>query len=528
MFCFEKVSHFPRHLIRKHQEEESVRKIMALPVKGSERKNAISALRKKGSFILMEQKNHLKPVRLPNAKRKINENIETDKVNTDNYFPCVYCLGFYSKTYLWKHKKNCNSRINDTKKSRYHLAESQTFLVSTGMLGNFLNQTRLKKEIFNIMKPDKISAVVKKDALICLFGDAQLNKHKKGNMNISVSNKMRELARLKIALQNIIKFVNLIDVLKPENYEDIIKSVKIICGYEADLKKFKAPSLAVHLGPSLQILCRVAIKAITIKNPIFGKKDDNEIVKQCKEIEDLSDKIKLNWYEDVASLANKVINDNKNEKYTLIELITDVKLFNNYTTSLAREAIEKLKNNDDIINNYRILVECAIAMVLIFNKNRVGEVQFLDIENYEQDSYSYQSHREECLNSLTNLEKAMITNYKTTIVFGKESKAVPILFTKQMQELIDELLKIRQTKNIVPDTNKYVFANNNDRWVNGFTALRKLANKCGAKHPKLLTSVTFRNQVATILQIVNFDKNQLGKMAKFMGHTEETFLEFYR
>ncbi|XP_030765271.1 uncharacterized protein LOC115889423 [Sitophilus oryzae] len=99
-----------------------------------------------------------------------------------------------------------------------------------------------------------------------------------------------------------------------------------------------------------------------------------------------------------------------------------------------------------------------------------------------------------------------------------------------MQNFVDALLKIRKTTDIVPRSNKYVFANpgSADRWINGSLVLRKLAHKCGAKNPEYLTSTRLRKQIATILQVINFEKNEIEQMAKFMGHTEKTHLEFYR
>lgn len=164
----------------------------------------------------------------------------------------------------------------------------------------------------------------------------------------------------------------------------------------------------------------------------------------------------------------------------------------------------------------------------MFNRKRIGEVQFLEIDNYERESA--RNNQEECLKVLTNLEKAMCSSFKRVVVFGKGSKSVPILFTKQMQTYISELLKVCKATKIVPDTNKYLFANpgSTNRWMNRCSILRKLANKCGAKNPHLLTSTRFRKQIATILQLMNFEKQEMEQMARFMGHTEKTHMEFYR
>lgn len=98
-----------------------------------------------------------------------------------------------------------------------------------------------------------------------------------------------------------------------------------------------------------------------------------------------------------------------------------------------------------------------------------------------------------------------------------------------MQKFIEMLTNIRRTSDIVPKDNKYIFANpNSNRWVTGSSVLRKFAIKCGAKSPELLTSTRFRKQIATILQLMNFENSEMDQIAKFMGHTQKTHMEFYR
>lgn len=523
-FCFEDVGHFSRHLFRKHSDEKIVNKIESLPVKSKERREAISALRKKGNFILMQQKNNLKPTKKPTPMLakflKDKENIK------EEYFPCVNCLGFYRRTYLWRHKKKCRARLREksAQTKTQHLSEAQTFLAIQGFLGDYLNKSRLKKEVLDIMRPDMISRVVKNDPLICYYGESYLNKHKRKQINTVASNKIREMGRLKIALTNSIGIKNLIEVLKPEMYDHIIAAAKIITGFDAENRIFKASSLALHLGTNLKFLCDVARKVVVTKNPLFPTENRDEVQKNILELRDM---INSHWCNDISSLANKVLIENKYSKPKLLPLTEDLLIFNNFVTRIAEESFEKLKNNENIEQNYKLLSESLLSIVLIFNKKRIGEVQFLEISAYEKNQ-SFKN-QEEFLNSLSELEKTMSTSFKRVVVFGKGSKPVPILFTKQMQKYIDLLIKTRRASKIVPEANKYIFANpGSNRWMSGSSVIRKLAYKSGAKHPELLTSTKFRKQIATILQLMHFDSDEMEQIARFMGHTEKTHKEFYR
>lgn len=531
-FCYEEVGHFSRHLLRKHADEELVKKISNMPLKSKDRRTAIVTLRKKGFFLLKNERNELKPVRRPVSSFSTYPNKDTTNlVDRDNYVPCINCLGFYKKTYLWRHKKICKSRITSENENgrKQHLTDVQTFLAITGALGNFLNKSRLKDEVFCIMRPDKISLTAKQDPLICLYGESLISKHKRKQMAVVVSNKIREIARLKLVLQNSTNISNLIDLLKPDMYDYIVAASKIVCGYNPETKQYKASSLAMHLGTSLKFLCQIAKKAIFTNHFLFAELVEKDRKKKIERISELEKLIKHHWCNDVSSLANKVLNENKSDKPKLLPVTEDIKIFNNYVTHLAYGAYDQLKSlTGDVVENYKILCECTLTLTVVFNRKRIGEVQFLDINTYEKDMSKLS--QEECLSSLTEFEKVMSSCFKRVVVFGKGSKPVPILFTKQIQCFINVLLSIRKTKGIVPVSNSYLFANpgSENRWMNGSSVLRKMAYNCGAKQPELLTSTRFRKQIATILQLMSLQKDEIEQIARFMGHTEKTHLEFYR
>lgn len=487
-----------------------------MPLKSIQRRKAIIGIRRRGNFILKNQKNCLKPVRRP---PKIENNLE--------YVPCVNCLGYFKTKYLWRHNKICIANVKNSPigMKRQHLSESQTMLACTGYLGDYMNKSRLSEEVFKIMRPDKISFVAKNDALICLYGESYLGKHKRKQMNIVVSNKMRELARLKIALQESTTVTQMYDILKPELYPHIVAATKVICGYNPENHSFQAGSLALHMGTNLKFLCDVAKKAVIIRNPLIPIKDKEQKIKEILELRDI---LVSHWCNDVSSLANKTLTQKNIEKPKLLPLTDDILRFNNYVRKLADNAYNQLNSKVDIEKNYKVLAECTLAIVLIFNRKRVGEVQFLEIGTYE-NNFSL-TRQDECMHSLTAFEKNMSESFKRVVTLGKGSRPVPLLFSKRMQRYIELLLDTRKNNDIVPNSNKYIFANpgSTDRWMSGTAILRKYAHNCGAKNPELLTSTRFRKQIATILQIMSIETEEMEQIARFMGHSEKTHKEFYR
>ncbi|KAK5647980.1 hypothetical protein RI129_002872 [Pyrocoelia pectoralis] len=385
------------------------------------------------------------------------------------------------------------------------------------------------------MRPDNISYEAKKDPLICLYGETLLSKHKRRQMSTVISNKMRELGRVLIVLKSICAEINgLFDALKPEMFSQLLSATKIVSGYNEETKSFKAPSLAVHMGTSLKVLCDIALKIVIEKRNLPNINWDNNETKKT-EIKELKKLVVGHWCNDISSLALKSLKEQNWKKTTTLPLTEDIQKFKVYVCNAAENAVAKLssiENGDsqlmEIRKQYRILSESILALTVLFNRKRIGEVQYLTTETYNSNTTTAKSN--DFLESLTPLEKALSNNFKRVVVGGKGSKPVPILFSKKLQKLIEVLLTTRSSFRIVPTANPYLFANpgSENRWMSGSNVLRKLALKSGAKNPELLTSTRFRKQIATTLQLMTMEDNEMEQVATFMGHTKKTHSEFYR
>jgi len=97
---------------------------------------------------------------------------------------------------------------------------------------------------------------------------------------------------------------------------------------------------------------------------------------------------------------------------------------------------------------------------------------------------------------------------KMVQVFGKRSRAVPILFTDDMLKAVDSLMMCRDE--IVPADNKFVFANPGTcGCLDFYKTLQKVAEDSGTKKPKLLTATRLRKHVATMAQVVFYSSLNL-------------------
>lgn len=118
-----------------------------------------------------------------------------------------------------------------------------------------------------------------------------------------------------------------------------------------------------------------------------------------------------------------------------------------------------------------------MAQTVLFNRKRIGDVQYLKIESYNVDSKSV--NQEAFLDSLSDEEKIISKKFKRVVCGGKGSKPSPILFSKKLQKYISRLLEVRNKFTIVPKTNPYLFANpgTENKWMAGVNVLRDFAQK---------------------------------------------------
>lgn len=521
-FCYVDISHhFPRHLERNHKDEVIVRKMMSLNPKtkteAAERQNIISTLRKQAYFTMKSEHDTFNPVKKPN---------NFENVSPEGYYPCAWCLGYYQGKYLFRHRKKCPIKPQTENGSVKPKTESQNMLASMKVGSRFMKESRLRKEVFDNMRADSISLEAKSDPLICLYGEHILKKHKRKQILNSISNKIREMGRLKIEMKAIRKFDQMIDVLNPECFDDLVAAVKMMSGFNVDTKTFKAGSLAQHMGINLRTLCEVAYKAVITKNTMIKVTNHKKIGENIKALRKVIDS---HWSNEISSLAQKCLDENKWEKPQILPLTSDVQLFKDHVSKISERSFLELQKNLNVEKNYKILAQCTLALTVIFNRKRIGEVQYLQIKTYEKTFDSV--NMEECMDALTEFEKFMSAKYKRVITAGKGSKPVPILFSRKLQRFMHAILECRKTHpEIVPSSNPYVFANpgSKDRWMSGPYILKKLAKDSGAKYPEHLTSTRFRKQIATILQIMTVEKDEMEQIARFMGHTQKTHEEFYR
>ena len=507
-YCESHVLNFSRHIIRNHPLETEVQKILSKPCNSKERKSLIACIRKKGNY-LQNSEQCLKPVRKPALP-----------TTNDCYLPCIYCLGFYKNKQLWRHRKKCSENPENGKCST--LADAQNVLIRHLRIDH-----QLKEKVFPRMRADQISFVAKKDFLICGFGARYLKIHRENHFINVVSRKMRELAKLLIAIRKINPNIkNLFNSLRPQNFDVIVEAVKSVAQYNKETNFYASPTYAINIGTTLKQCCDIAITYALTGKEKFSDLSFNPAEAEAN-FKTMIHLLTSNWRYEISSQAADDLNVNKWNKITIIPLASDLKLLKEWLQVNANKAAGALQNDNTSETAFNNLLETIYCQLILLNRRRPGELQRLLLRVYEKSNIAGEQYYEEFDSAISPTEKILLQRFKRIVIKGKRNRGVPVLFSTDVQNHIYVLLKFRS--NFIGKENPYLFAKSkSNNPIDGYKVLQKFAKACGAKNPKAISSTRLRKHLATITQIFNMTENDIEQLALFMGHTTGVHKKSYR
>lgn len=506
-FCETQVNNFARHIQRNHGAETEVQNIFALPSNSIERKRAIACLRKKGNFI-QNSTTFSKPV---------HKSLLKD--SEENYIPCPFCLGFYSRKLLWKHKKICSSNKNTPSGKSSSAGQN---------LMPCVDQTNfdLKTKVFPRMSADKVSVTAKKDFLIGAFGSRYLNTHRELHQINVCSRKMRELAKVLMESQKLNSSIKtLFDLLQPQHFDLVVQSVKVIAKYDPQKDEFESPTFAMNISRSLKDCCDIAILHIIKRKHNYLNLSASEAEAHVGLFRKL---LETTWKHEISTKAGNDLNTKTWNKITLVPLAADLKVFRDYLIKKGTDAAQNLKQNIKNFEAFKMLMETIFCRLLLLNRRRVGELQRMKLATYMFTEKSNNKNYEEFADAVTPAEKILIKDFKRVVTRGKRGRGVPVLFSMDVQDHMKLFLQARSE--FVNESNLFLFANpaSKEQPLIGYKVMQKHARLCGAVNPEALTSTKLRKHLATLTQVFNMTQNDIEQLATFMGHTVDVHKQVYR
>lgn len=434
--------------------------------------------------------------------------LEFNKKTTD-YLPCTGCKGFFIRTYLHRHMKNCYKKDSDSKSAQ---ANALTLL----HLNDENNFEDLKLNIFPHMQSDDITKLVLNDFLIKYYGQRYYRCHKEKHLTNTVSQRMRELARFLVILQTRDpKLPQLADYFKPCYFDKLVDATNEMTGYDHNIDTFRSPSLALRWATVLKQVCETAM--------FIAAKEENTT--RNKEIKILKQMVETQFRFYVSTNANKDLSSKNWKKGSMLPLTEDVIKLNDFILHEEEKWAKLLQNSPSNLIYVRNLTEVLLAHVILLNRKRSGEAQRITIEDYlrKEDEAGIQ----DIYQSLSATEKVLVKSIKRIIIRGKKGRSVPVIFTTNMQKHIEILL---QSRTLVASLNPFLFANPNTQnsFLWAYKVLKKIALTCNVTNINAITATCLRKHIATIAQLISLGDNDLEQLSAHLGHEKATHLNYYR
>ncbi|XP_052813784.1 uncharacterized protein LOC128240867 isoform X2 [Mya arenaria] len=502
VFCHKLRQNIARHYEREHDNELEVGRILALKPKTKERRKAWELLVNKGDFA------HNFNVLEKGYGQIIPKYRKSEESEISSLLPCQFCSGLYKKKELWKHQKSCNKR-NECNSC----ISMGPIAAGKKMLPKLSSNEKFETNVLNIMRDDSVKQAVLSDSLILQFGMNEYEKQGDEHRTVYTSNKMRELGRLLITLRaRNIKSID--ECMRACNWDIFIECVKKVSQF--DNNSFGIPSLALNLGYRMKNVAEEAyFQALKLGDTA-----------QKVKFESFLKMYQLKWKSSISSQALRSLENIKYNKPKYLPLVEDVVLLNKFLKKKT-DSFLQTENKEHLSEQYPEFAKVCLAHVILFNRKRSGEAQRMTVKQYKMAKKGGRVDPV-VMSILTEFEKKLCQTHLRVEIRGKKGRKVPVLFTKEMQQNIEMLLKMRSAAGISDDGLLFATPRNERNPYRGTDALRKMATSCGMKDPSLITSTNLRKQLATLAQILNMKENSQDLLATFQGHDIRIHREFYR
>ncbi|XP_035462863.1 uncharacterized protein LOC118284224 isoform X2 [Scophthalmus maximus] len=305
------------------------------------------------------------------------------------------------------------------------------------------------------------------------------------------------------------------DFINPKGYLEMIKAVKMTCGYDSDTNKFSIPSLANKLGNAL-VKVRKLLKAQGLIS------DDQKLVRNASEFQEVHSE---KWNEMISATAQRNIAEAKWNVHTLMPFTEDVQKMHQFLNQMQDDCSSALSESPST-KAWVDLAKVCLAQIILFNRRREGEVASMPLSAFLTRDVS--DPHQDLDWALSEVEKKLCRHFPRIVIRGKRGRPVPILVTPKMLCALELLVSLREACGVLKD-NSYMFARPLAKsHFRGSDCLRGFAKACGAKCPKALTSTKLRKHAATLSTVLNMTDTDMDQLANFLGHDIRIHREFYR
>lgn len=318
-----------------------------------------------------------------------------------DYLPCTSCYGFFRRTEVTRHYKQCQHKSDNTGSSKnYNVrVESELLLESAVLPTKSGDEVFLEPILSKMNKDDLFYEQITNDPLILRFGKILLNKLGLRRKN-NIAQRMRQIGRLKerIGIQSIQ------DAIKGSSFDAVVEATYSLCDRHTsddDITVFAKPGLALRTGHNLKKLAQIKIGQLLRSEDIQGQ----------KETENFQRLLKYEWTDKVSSVALATLATNKFNKPQLLPCTEDLTKLTAYVDQEISRLSTLLDHDDSMCCDqiWRNLCEVLLVKVVLFNKRRGGEAESMRMESYENRQQKGETIiNKELLDTFSELEKQLV------------------------------------------------------------------------------------------------------------------------
>ncbi|XP_063902554.1 uncharacterized protein LOC135122286 isoform X2 [Zophobas morio] len=472
------------HILRKHKDQEEVKNIMTMKANSVERNAALREIRRKGDYNF-------------NKNATCEEKISIRRVVTrqaSNLITCPNCFGEIMTRNFARHERKCTGRPPNR---RNVLKEARFKIIQKEFTANSFSQ----KLFLAFLEPVQVGLIlheILEDKCLKLVAERYSLMHR-GSYSALKNDRqhLRRMARLILDVKDINpSILDFEDLILYGGYDALLEGVFNLCSLDKETDALNVDYLTHNLPTQCEERGRF----------------DN--------FKTLHDK---NYGIYVGRSAGRTSLQRKAAKLHNLPKAKDVKLFSTLIVSEAEQAYQRLQDGFDF-DTWLKLGKAALARVIVYNRRRVSEVASMSLELYNKKI----ELDDEILQSLPMYQRELANKYKVMTLIGKRLHILHVLLDENQCRYLDMFLQYRKEAG-VPYSNNYLFGiPTRAMFIDASVVLRDYSEKCGAEEPHLLRSTYLRKQVATLSQLLTMNDNEIGQIAKLMGHSQKVHEQVYR
>ena len=536
--CGKPQSKISRHLFTHRNEEPDIAAVFKLRRKSKDRKKALENLRTRGNH-----KHNQEVLKARKGRLKSRKQVDTPTLKTSAV--CIYCKNMFRRQRFWQHIQRCPSKPADTP------LVYKTQILSLVAMG-FINPQHMSsgvRKMLKKLKKDDIGSVVLKDSYLLLLAQYLHCTHEGRSQCSDTNQKLRVMGRVLLKLQekSIFSFE---EALKPQNFSSVVETVGTLAGAHKEEKAVKR--LKVKIGNSLKKIADIKYARA------LNEEADEETVQEAKAFINLCAK---EWPSNTSPAP-------KMPRQPTVGFILDVQLLHQYIEKTVASAVSTLSKFQSP-PVYSALLRGIIAYLSILNGN--VEVSKMTVQSFQERDET--GPQEAAAGAATDAAAAdtaatdaatdtAATDAAATDAAGaaaaaaattgaacqsqfeqilskrtvkisvvcKSGKKVAAILTPDLFAAVTLLVEKREACG-VPGDNPHVFAkllpSRSGTWSEQ-CCIRNFVQLCGASGQEGLKSAYFRYHMMRIFQILILSNDELGQLAKLLGHDIRTEREYYQ